>query len=105
MRLHTTNRRAIQKATKGAKLRGVKIGGGGESLTPSGKRSIRMIGAHHPRTGPAPMPTRDSVMGSIQRRGKRGDNPMWGDVLDLVTIDGAPAYIRLPRSGEIRKSA
>ena len=91
MRLHTYNRREIQKATKGAKLLGIRIGGG--RLTPPDpfKAGPTFPQGRIPARMPAP-----SILASLHRRAKRGDRARWLDVL------ATGAYIRTA-DGSIRK--
>lgn len=110
MRLHTHNRREIQKLTKSAKLRGVFIGGGGKSLTASGIRPMREVQGPR-RTGPAPIagvPDRmlrssPLALGALNRRSKRGDRAFWVDSCSIPGPGGTPAYVRTA-TGAIQKA-
>lgn len=98
MRLHTFNRRKIKKATKGAKLRGIIIGGG-RLTAPDAFETGPSI--PHGRI-PAQM-SATSIPASLHRRAKRGDRVRWIDVLSLVHPDGTTIYAR-HHDGSIRKA-
>lgn len=91
-------------SAKANALRGQPIGGGGVSLTPPGaSRAHQQRTRGIPRCGQPPRAAIGSVvMASFVRRGKRGDNPKIGDVLDIRTKDGAPIYEHTA-TGSIRK--
>lgn len=102
MRLHTTNRRKIQDATKGAKLRGLSIGSG--NVGPKAlkaPKSLRPIAWNDPRL-PARLSAGPTVLGIQHSMAKRGVfSRASRDVLGLK-VGKVPAYFRM-RNGEIRK--
>lgn len=94
MRMHTLNRRKIQDATKGAKLRGDIIGGGGKSLTSPKHRRPR---GYDYQLFPARMASSCTVLGIHHRMAK--DGVFSGFSRDIVN---GRNYVR-NRDGSIRK--
>ena len=93
-------------SAKANALRGKKIGGGGISLTPPGaSRAHQSRVRGIPRVGMAPRAFAGSpVMAAFIERGKKGENPLRIDVLDLRNMNGCAMYERT-KTGAIRKVA